>query len=58
MKPAIVENQSVKNLIKTTITIASEKSIFCKENNPIKLPSATPSPPGIKDNAPTINELE
>ena len=40
------------------MTIASEKSIFCKENNPIKLPSATPKPPGIKDNAPTINELE
>ena len=54
----MVENHNVNNLIKTTITIASEKLIFCREKSPIKLPSATPNPPGIKDNAPTINELE
>ena len=54
----MVENHSVNNLIKTTITMASEKSILCNENNPIKLPSATPIPPGIKDNAPKIIELE
>ena len=58
INPAMVDNHNVKNLISTTIITASDMSIFCKENNPIRLLSATPIPPGIKDNAPTINEPE
>ena len=47
----------MNNLIRTTATTASDNSIFCIVNRPIKLASAIPTPPGMKDIAPTISTI-
>ena len=57
IKPTITANHNVKNLITMARTTATEISIPCKENNPVRLPSVTPTPPGIKDTLPRIIEV-
>lgn len=52
MKPSIVTNQRVVSRINNTTDEAVERSTFFVVNNPIKLPSVTPIPPGKNETVP------
>ena len=55
-KPTDTLYHKVKILIKTTNANTFEISIPCKLKRPARLPSVTPIPPGINENAPRISE--
>ena len=58
IRPTITAYHVVKNLIIIASTNAVPISIFWSDNNPAKLPSVTPNPPGIIVTAPKIIDAE
>ena len=58
MKPTIVENHNVKNLIIKTVAEAKDNSIPLIMNNPKRLPSVTPIPAGKNDKTPEITDAK
>ena len=56
--PAPIANHNVNNLITIAITIDIENSIPYNDNNPAKLPSVIPIPPGINVIVPIITDAE
>ena len=58
MKPTNTANHNVKNLTITAIARVVFRSMPSNVNNPAKLPSITPKPPGDIEAEPIITDIE